>query len=435
MSCARSCATSPRCWSSDGDPARGAAGEAGLHHRDARCPLVAAGARARRAHVHHDLGRRPHRRAARRVRGTAARRPRRARAPRRRTRRRQRGVGVRGPGAAQRRVQRGGRAAGQRVQLRADPLRPDASRRVGHRRPHRRHGPQRRVRVAVLPVVPARLRRSASATAHRRSRPRAGVRAGVERLGDRGVGRLRARPHDPAADPVPARSRGRRRRGAPQRRAWVQGDDVLGGAAHARAAVAAHPTLGPAHGGVRGDRDRRVPARRVVGHVAGDRTRRAVRHHRRAVLRVRDVRRRRLALLAHPGALPRAAHLPLRGRHRLGRGVARPARARAQVRRDVRHVERRRAEPGRHVPPQLLGVRDRRPVGVPAARRDRGRQHPGRVRLPARRLHVAAHPGAARRAARRLVRPRGRAGHVGERVGPVPPPGAARSVQRDPNAY
>ena len=27
--------------------------------------------------------------------------------------------------------------------------------------------------------------------------------------------------------------------------------------------------------------------------------------------------------------------------------------------------------PGRHVPPQLLGVRDRRPVGVPAARRDR----------------------------------------------------------------
>ena len=46
--------------------------------------------------------------------------------------------------------------------------------------------------------------------------------------------------------------------------------------------------------------------------------------------------------------------------------------------------------PGRHVPPQLLGLRDRRPVGVPAARRDRRREHPRRVRLPARRLHVAA---------------------------------------------
>ena len=254
----------------------------------------------------------------------------------------------------------------ERVQLRTDPLRRDAPRRVGHRGPHRRHGPQRRVRVGVLPVVPAGVRRPAAPAAHRRSRARARVRASVERLGDRGLGGLRARAHDPAAAPVPARSRGRGRRGAPERRARVHGDDVLRGAAPARAPVVAHRPLGSAHGRVRGDRHGRVPARRVVGHVTGDVARRAVRHHRRAVLRVRDVRRRRLALLAHPRALPRHPHLPERGWHRVGRGPARPARARAQVRLDVRHVERRRVEPGRHVPPQLLGVRDRRPVGVPA---------------------------------------------------------------------
>ena len=137
---------------------------------------------------------------------------------------------------------------------------------------------------------------------------------------------------------------GRGRRGPAERGARVQGDDVLGSAAPARAAVAAHRLLGSADGGVRRDRDRRVPARRVVGHVTGHRARRAVRHHRRAVLRLRDVRRGRLALLAHPGALPRPQDLPLRGRHRLGRRAARPARPRAQVRRDVRHVERHRAE-------------------------------------------------------------------------------------------
>ena len=51
----------------------------------------------------------------------------------------------------------------ERVQLRADPVRRDAQRRVGHPRPHRRHGPQRRLRLAELPVVPPRLRRPAAA--------------------------------------------------------------------------------------------------------------------------------------------------------------------------------------------------------------------------------------------------------------------------------
>ena len=57
----------------------------------------------------------------------------------------------------------------------------------------------------------------------------------------------------------------------------------------------------------------------LVGHLTGHRARRAVRHHRRAVLRVRDVRRGRLALLADPGAVPEPEDLPVRGRHRLGR--------------------------------------------------------------------------------------------------------------------
>ena len=46
--------------------------------------------------------------------------------------------------------------APQRAQLRADPLRRDAPRRLGHPRPGPRHGPQRRLRLAQLPVVARR---------------------------------------------------------------------------------------------------------------------------------------------------------------------------------------------------------------------------------------------------------------------------------------
>jgi hypothetical protein len=60
-----------------------------------------------------------------------------------------------------------------------------------------------------------------------------------------------------------------------------------------------------ADGCLRGDGHGRVPTRRVIGHVTPDVAGRALRHHRRVVLRVRDVRGRRLALLAHSRALPR----------------------------------------------------------------------------------------------------------------------------------
>ncbi len=98
----------------------------------------------------------------------------------------------------------------------------------------------------------------------------------------------------------------------------------------------------PFIGGLRGDRDRRLPARRLVVERPDDVVRRARRHHRRAVLRLGHVRRRRLALLQAPGALPGPEDLPVRGRHRLGRRAARPPRPRRALPADVRHVGRHR---------------------------------------------------------------------------------------------
>ena len=54
---------------------------------------------------------------------------------------------------------------------------------------------------------------------------------------------------------------------------------------------------------------------------------------------------------------------------------------------------------------QLLVLLDRRPVGVRRARRDRGRAHPRRERLPARRLDVARHASTSSRATSRTCRP------------------------------
>ena len=102
-----------------------------------------------------------------------------------------RDVALRRRRAPERRVQRRRRAARRRVQLRADPLRRDATRRVGHRRPRRRHGPQRRVRVAELPVVPARLRRPALPARDAGSRPRARVRSARGTTGTSRSGRAR----------------------------------------------------------------------------------------------------------------------------------------------------------------------------------------------------------------------------------------------------
>ena len=128
-----------------------------------------------------------------------------------------------------------------------------------------RHGPQRRLRLAELPVVARRVRRPALPA--RRERPGPGPRrgAGGQRLAPRGVGR-----HPPGPDhPVPAAVAARPGARAPtevraQRRPRLPRRHLPRAARAPRPAVAAHRLLGPVHGGVRGDRHRRLPARRLV---------------------------------------------------------------------------------------------------------------------------------------------------------------------------
>ena len=138
---------------------RGPGEEHELHHgptataRSRSCPSPSGATRQ----VHRDLGRRPHRRAAGHVRGPAAREVRRPRAAGRREGRRRRGAGsttARSSPTSGSTPSSAGRSS--EYSFEPDPLRRDAHGRVGHRRPHRRHGPQRRLRVAELPVVPAR---------------------------------------------------------------------------------------------------------------------------------------------------------------------------------------------------------------------------------------------------------------------------------------
>ena len=113
-----------------------------------------------RAQVHGHLGRRPHRGAARHLRGPGPGRPGRPGPPDRGEGRRHRDVALRRGGAAQRRLQRRGRPAGVGVGHGADPFRRDAPGSLGHPPAGRRHGPERRLRLASTsrrssPALPA----------------------------------------------------------------------------------------------------------------------------------------------------------------------------------------------------------------------------------------------------------------------------------------
>ena len=189
-------------------------------------------------------------------------------------------------------------------------------------RPRRRHGPQRRVRVAVLPVVPARLRRPAAHAVADDDELALAAMRGVERLAPRGVGGRAPGPHHPVPDRrgcSTPRSRPTRSGATPTRGfkavTFSEAPDKLG-----------LPSLhtgywDPLFAACEETEHRRVPARRLVGHVADDvaPTRRP--RSSACCSSVRHVRRGRLAVLEDPGALPRPQDLPVRGRHRLGAGL------------------------------------------------------------------------------------------------------------------
>ena len=206
------------------------------------------------------------------------------------------------------------------AQLRAGALRRDAAGRVGHRRPRPRHGPQRRVRVAQLPVV---ARRASPGQRYQLgvSDPElalAVVRAANDWHLEEWAG-THPGPHHPVPGAVAARSRSsaRRRSVATPRVASTPSRSPSSPNASGlpslhtgywdpfMAACAETGTVVCLHVGLVVDR---------ADHVVG----RAVRHHRRAVLRLGDVRGRRLAVLEDPGALPRPADLPVGGRASAG---------------------------------------------------------------------------------------------------------------------
>ena len=107
----------------------------------------------------------------------------------------------------------------------------------------------------------------------------------------------------------------------PQRGTRLQGGDVLRSTRQARPAVDPLGLLGSVVRRVRGDRDRAVPARRLLGHVADDLRRRAARDPGGAVRRVRHVlarstgstRRSRCASPTSRSACRKAASVGSRG--------------------------------------------------------------------------------------------------------------------------
>ncbi len=278
-------------------------------------------------------------------------------------RRRRRGVGVRGPGAAERRVQRRRRPAVERVQLRADALRRDAARRVGHRRAHLRHGH----RTACTRRSASRRSSRGSPASGSSSSPTiptsrsASVRAWNDWMLEDWVGYAPGRiipiqiPYLRDPEVAAAEMRRNAERGF-NAMTFSEAPDKLGlpsmHSGHWDPLIAACEETGTVvclHVGSSGTSPTTSPD--APSDTIG------VLFFGYAMYAAVDWLYSRI-----PVRFPDIKHLPVRGRHRVGRRSPRPARPRAQVRLDVRHVERRRAEPGRHLPSQLLGVRDRRPV-------------------------------------------------------------------------
>ena len=383
--------------------------------------------------MHPHLGRRPPGRAAAPVRGPAAG----AFADRRaagRGRRRRHGVlGLRRPAPLQGRAQRRGRPSARGAELRADPLRRDAARRVGHRRPRPRHGPQRRVRVAELPVV---ARRASPASATSSACPIPSSRS------------------PSCAPPTTGTStNGRARypgRIIPCQVPWLLDPDVAAAEVRANAArgfrAVTFPEL-PERLGLpslhTGYWDPLLAACEETGtvvclHVGSSST---------APTTSSDAPADTIGVLFFGWAMFAAvdwlySRIPVRFPglriclseggigwvagllDRLDHVRALPA--------HVRHLGRHRPHPGRGAAAQLLVLRHRGPLGARAAPPHRRRPHLPRVRLPAPGRHLARHPGDPARAARRRSRRRRPQAHVGERVAPVRLPRAGRRCRRIP---
>ena len=144
------------------------------------------------------------------------------------------------------------------VQARAVPLRADAPRLLRHRRPHPRHGHQRRLGVAQLPVDDHRLLRPGVLAAPRTPSSASPCIAGVERLAVRGVVLAVPRADHPARHHLPRRPRARRRPRSAATPTRGFRSVTLPERPHAhRAAVAVRSRpLGPDHRGLRRDRHR-----------------------------------------------------------------------------------------------------------------------------------------------------------------------------------
>ena len=187
----------------------------------------------------------------------------------------------------------------------------------------------RHLGVAVLPVVAGRVRGHDVRRAPRTTSSGSACVRRVERLAPRGVGRHVPRADHPAADHVVATTRSSPRQEVRRNAgARLQGAELSREPVPHRPAVDAHRSLGSVPRGVRGDRHGDVPPHRFGRVVARPRSRRTARAEHHAVPRERHRRHRRLAVGAHPAALPAAERGALGRRDRLGADAPRPPRLR-----------------------------------------------------------------------------------------------------------
>ena len=249
------------------------------------------------------------------------------RAPGRRGGGRDAGLGIRRPDVPQRRVERGRGPAHRRMEHGPGSIRRDASGLLRNRGAGGRHGPGRRVGVALLPVAGLGLLWSGVLTRARRC-ARPGVLARVQRLAPQRVGGTASRADHSAAAAVAGRRRAGGVGAADQRRPRIQGGELPRVPGPARLALHLQRAVGSLLRRLRRDGHRGVPAHRGVGLGAAAVPRPAVRIAPHPVPGQRPPGRRRVAVVRGAIAVPRAQDRAVRRRHRLGPHADGPRRLR-----------------------------------------------------------------------------------------------------------